>query len=252
MNGRNIRSINRNRERKRKLFCLSLIIFVFAGATSLFLLSRHYLRVNEIVIYGGRHLKNEEVRAFLRVRQGDPLFAVTEREMFDRLRKSPWIKDAAIRREPSGRLLVKVEEETPVAILSYASSPYLVADDGTVLEKLKESTFFLPVIKDIDPYRNVGTFREAVALVKLLRSREIIAYEGTVEVSGQRPEELTLKVDNVHIKIGAGDFEKKLQRLLFVKEEIEKRDLKVEYIDLRFINKVVVRQVNHDVTALEQ
>ncbi len=44
--------------------------------------------------------------------------------------------------------------------------------------------------------------------------------------------------------MGAGDFERKLTDLQFVKEEIAKRNIRVEYIDLRFANRIVVKPVN--------
>jgi cell division protein FtsQ len=252
MRVRNIRSIKRNRERKKNFYLFFVIFLIFGSVLSLFFLLKHYPKVREIVVSGNRHVKKEEVKAFLGTVPGDPLFSVSGKVLFERLRKSPWIRDAVIRRDPSGSLLVLVIEETPAAILNYASTPYLVADDGTVLEQLKGGTFFLPIIKDIDPYKNVNTFKSAVALVKLLRDREITAYEGVVQIYGQRPEDLTLRVDNVSIRIGAGDYEKKLERMLFVREEIQKRGINVESIDLRFMNKVVVRQINHAITDMER
>ena len=59
------------------------------------------------------------------------------------------------------------------------------------------------------------------------------------------PEDITLKVDSISIKVGAGDFDKKLERLEAIKDEIQKRNMTIEYIDLRFANKVIVKPLGN-------
>ena len=135
----------------------------------------------------------------------------------------------------------------PVALLMLEDKPFLIDGEGYVLEQLKEGTILLlPVIKGIDPVRDRETYAEAVKFVGVLHDGRVLSYKGDVEVSGQRPEDITLKVDNIVIKVGMGDFEKKLERLEFVRDEIRKRNMTVEYIDLRFANKIVVRPSNPD------
>jgi cell division protein FtsQ len=107
--------------------------------------------------------------------------------------------------------------------------------EGTVL--------FLPVIKEINPYKDRHVYAEAVKFAGILHNKKVLSYGGNVEVTGQRPEDITLKVGDIFVKIGTGDFDKKLERLEFVKDEIEKRGIPVEYIDLRFANKIIVKPV---------
>ena len=99
---------------------------------------------------------------------------------------------------------------------------------------------FLPIIKDIDHNRNREAYAEAVKFVNVL-NRRTLSYGGSIEITGQRPEDITLKLGSIAIKIGAGDFEKKIERLEFAKDEIEKRNIAVEHIDLRFADKIIVK-----------
>ncbi len=59
---------------------------------------------------------------------------------------------------------------------------------------MKEGAILLlPVIKGIDPERNRETYGEAVRFAGVLHDRRVVSYEGDVEISGQRPEDITLE-----------------------------------------------------------
>jgi len=211
---------------------------------AVFFLVEHSLRVKEIVFIGNHHLKNEELSAICRIRKNSGLFDTSGRNIYQGLKASPWIKDAVIRKELSGRVLIKVTEREPVALLSLNGTLFLIDNEGFRLEPLKEGTVqLLPVIKDIDPVANPETYAGAVRFVDVLRSKGISSNEGDAEITGLRPEDLTLRVDKIDIKVGIGDFENKLAKLAFVRDEIQKRNMNVESIDLRFANKVIVKPV---------
>lgn len=252
LNTRNLRSLQRRKESKKWTFAVCLFLVSASAAAVMYFLVGHFLKVNEIVLSGTKHLKGEEVAVLLNTGKGDGLFSATGKDMSMRLKKSPWIKNASIRKDLSGRISVKIEEAVPAAILKIYDNSYLVAEDGTVLEQMGLETFFLPVIREIDPARNRETFRTAMDFVRVLHNRGAIAYKSDLEITGQRPEDVTLRFDNISIRIGSGDFEKKLERLSFVRDEIGKRNMNVEYIDLRFLNKVIVKPANHDVIVKKQ
>jgi len=244
MNRRNIRTIKQQKTRKRiRFFVFIFSLFLIAGSAMYFYVN-NYVFVKEVVFTGNRHLDRDELMLLLMVRNGDRLFSIAGSELYNRLRKSPWIKDAVIRKELSGRLLISLTEAVPFAILSMAKKPYLIDKDGVILEEVKEGTvFFLPVIKNINPYKNRDAYIEAVRFTGALNNHRIYPYSGNIVITGQRPEDLTLKVDDIYIKIGAGDYDKKLERLKLVMNEIEKRNMSmaIEYIDMRFSNRIIVK-----------
>ncbi len=255
MTRRNIRTIKRQKARNRiRFFVFIFSLFLIAGGAIYFYVNTAVF-VKEIVFIGSRQLDRDELLSLLMVRNGDRLFSISGDELYQRLRKSPWIKDAVIRKELSGRLLISLTEAVPFAILSTAEKPYLIDKDGVILEQIKEGTvFFLPVIKDINPYKNRDAYMEAVRLINALSNRNMYLYSGNIEVTGQRPENLTLKVDEVYIKIGDGDYDKKLERLEIVMNEIEKRNMAIEYIDMRFSNRVIVKPLgseSHEVEIID-
>lgn len=247
MRRRNVRSLQRRKEQKRiRLFLIPLLLILLAGA-AVFVSIRFLIPVKEIVFIGNHHLKNDELKSLVKVKKGDKLFGQSGRTLHERLKRSPWIKSAVIRRELSGRMLVKVDERVPVAILSTSEGPHLIDREGYLLEQIREGTvLLLPVIKDIDPAGDNETYREAVRFVNVLHAKGVLSSDGSIEVTGSRPEDITLKINGIVIKVGMGDFEKKIERLEFVKDEIQKRNMTVEYIDLRFANKIVVKPVRQE------
>ena len=239
---RNIRTLQRKKEKKRFYYIIIpplLVALLFFGA---FFLIRHFLHVTDIVFIGNHHLKDDELSALCKIRKNRELFGVSGIDIYQGLKQSPWIKDAVVRKELSGRVLIKVTERLPVALLSIADKPFLIDKEGVILEQMKEgSILLLPVIKGIDPVSNRETYDEAVRFVGVLYDKRLLSYNGGVEITGQKPEDITLNIDKIMIKVGAGDFEKKLERLAFVRDEIQKRNMTVEYIDLRFANKIIVK-----------
>ncbi|MBF0330236.1 MAG: cell division protein FtsQ/DivIB [Nitrospirae bacterium] len=252
LNKRNLRSLQRKKESKKLSFAIVLCVLCIATTLGIFMLVKHVMKVTDMSYSGLQHLKGEDLSVLIRTGKGEELFGSSGSDIYRRLKKSPWVKDAAIRRDLSGRLSVKVQEAVPGSILKLYESDYLVSEDGVVLEKISDSAIFLPVIKDIDPAKSRDAFKTAVDLVRTLHAKGAISYKGLIEVAGQRPEEITLTFDNIRIRIGAGDFEKKLERLKFVRDEIEKRNMNVDYIDLRFSNKVIVKPVNGDAVVSRQ
>ncbi len=244
---RNIRTLQRKKEKKRFYYLIIPPLLAAVLCLAFFSLIRHFLHVTEIAFVGNRHLKNEELNSLCKIRKNSELFGVSGRDIYGSLKQSPWIKDAVVRKELSGKVLIKVTERLPVALLSLADKPFLIDREGIVLEQMKEgSILLLPVIKGIDPVRDSETYAGAVSLAGVLYDKRVVSYNGNVEITGQKPEDITLKLDKVMIKVGMGDFEKKLERLAFVRDEIQKRNMTVEYIDLRFANKIIVKPAQQE------
>jgi len=239
---RNIRTLQRKKEKKRFYYLIMPPLLAFVMCLAVFPLVRRLLHVTEIVFKGNHHLKNEELSALCQVRSNSELFGVSGRDIYRNLKQSPWIKDAAVRKELSGVVLIKVTERLPIALLRLDDKTFLIDKEGIVLEQMKEgSLLLLPMIKDIDPVKNGETYAGAVRFVRVLYDKRVVSYNGDVEITGQKPEDIALKIDKILIKVGMGDFEKKLERLAFVRDEIERRNMTVEYIDLRFADKIIVK-----------
>lgn len=233
--------------KKKTMLVFSAIIFLvlLGGGVWFFLYVKKNILIKEILFSGNQHLKEEELHELIKLKKGDPLYGLSLKQIDQNLKQSPWIKDVIIRKEVNGVILIKIVESYPVAILRSSGKSHLVDNAGVILEQIHETpVLFLPVIVEIDPVRNADAYKEALAFIKLLSEKKLLSHSGQLELSGKTPDELTIKLDDLFIKIGAGDYEKKLERLDTIKEEIKSKNIIIDYIDLRFSDQVIVKPKN--------
>ncbi|MFA5352978.1 MAG: FtsQ-type POTRA domain-containing protein [Thermodesulfovibrionales bacterium] len=250
MSNRTSRSDKKKREKKKASLIVTILVMVIflSLCYGAYLMLMRTVRVSEITFRGNKYTKSRDLASLIRVRKGDELLSIPGGELYARLKTSPWVSDAVIRKRltglTGGRIEVLVHEAVPVAVLSRNGKPFLIDGKGSVLEELREGSFlFLPVIEEIDPVREKEAYKEAISCIQVLHKRRVLAYNGNVVVTGTRPEDIAIHLDNITVKIGAGDLEKKLERLAFVREEIQKRNMAVESIDLRFNGRIIVKPV---------
>ncbi|MCX8069112.1 MAG: FtsQ-type POTRA domain-containing protein [Thermodesulfovibrionales bacterium] len=217
------------------IFTLISLVFTIWWVKDLFI-------VKDIYIYGNQQLKSDDIRTIIKIKKGDKLFGFSLSELYKRLKTYPWIKEAEVRRELTGLLHIKIKEATPIAILNLKDKYYLIDIDGVILEEFSDTrAIFLPLFRDIDPSRHNPAYKEALAFVRFINEKKLFSNAGSIQIFGHRPEDLSMRIDNLTIKIGAGDFEKKLSRLDFVRQEMIKRNIPADTIDLRFSNKIIVK-----------
>lgn len=224
-------------------------LLLFAGSAVFLALRLHgasagFFPVKEVFFYGNRHLSEGELLTMSGVTRDEGLIGLSTKGIAERLMKSPWIKSISIRKDFPNSVLIRIAEATPFAILEMKGHAFLVDEGGKMLEETKGAVPFLPVIA-ADPFRNRDNFVEAIALARLLKEKKIAAERNRVEiVADKTPEEISMIIDNVVIKIGQGDYERKLQRLFSLEDEIKKRAIPVDYVDLRFANRIVVKPIS--------
>ncbi|GAB4483087.1 MAG: hypothetical protein OHK006_03110 [Thermodesulfovibrionales bacterium] len=193
---------------------------------------------------GNEHLTDEEVRLMTGLRSGENMFGISSKNVHRKLRESPWIRSVSVRKEFPGRVEVRIREAAPFALLDMKGKLFLVDDAGRMLEELKSDTIpFLPMIAS-DPFKEQDAYREAVSFVQSIRKSGILANRERIEIVSHAPQEMSVAIDGMVVKVGAGDYEEKLQRFAETEQEIRKRNIPVDYIDLRFAKKVVVKPVH--------
>jgi cell division protein FtsQ len=240
------RKSKKTRDGMGRVYMIAAGVAIMVVLTAAALLAYDHLLIREVNFYGNRHLTYEELLSLSGCSQKDRLFAVSAGDIYRKLKTSPWIKDAMVRKDLSGKVTIQITEAVAIAVLLADEKPYLVDREGLRLEEIRgEPVYFLPVIK-IDPASCKEAYQEAVVLAGILYDGKVMAHQGNIELSGTRPEDITMKVDNLPVRIGVGDLTKKLEKLNFVREELVRRNMAVEYIDLRFADKIVVKPVSRE------
>lgn len=214
-----------------------LSLRIYRASASLFPL-------REVACYGNLHLSEGELKSMTGLNGGEGLLHISTKGISEKLLKSPWIRNVSVRKEFPHSVSIRIYESSPFAILEMKGRSFLIDEKGKMLEEMQGAIPFLPVIT-ADPFGERENFMEALLLARVLKDRKIATERGRVEiVAGKGPESISMVLDSVVIKIGQGDYERKLSRLFELEGEIKKRAIAVDYVDLRFANRVVVKPIS--------
>jgi len=231
---------------KLKLILLAVIPLIAFGGV-IYLLTHTVpsaFKIKTVELAGNEHLTDDELRNIGGLRGDESLVTLSSRKVYEKLKESPWIQTASVRKEYPSKLLISIRETEPFALLDMKGKMFIVDDKGRLLEELKDNSVpFLPVIMS-DPYNEKEAFREAVNLAKVIKNMGVLHKKQRIEIIAHQPNEVAVNLDGVHVKVGAGEHEDKLTRLSEIEEEISKRHIPVAYIDLRFAKKAIVKPVN--------
>lgn len=248
----------KNRQKKTKVFwetfrgkilvsSLALSLLILIGF-SMKWLGKDILPIRKVVFIGNKHLSEIELRNLSgfsgKTRGSLDISNISVGSIKANLMKSPWIRNVSIRRELPDVLKIRVYETEPLAILEMRGRPFLIDSSGRLLEELRGVTVpFLPVILS-DPFKNRESFTEAIKLAMVLKERNVAKERGRVEIIANRDKEsISVVIDGLVIKVGYGEYGKKFERLFELEDEIRRRAMAVEYIDLRFSDNVIVKPV---------
>jgi cell division protein FtsQ len=239
---------------KRGIIVLSVLIFTLLIVLGI-KLSAGTFAVKNILVSGNSTLEEGDIVRALNIRKGESLFRLSFTDLEKRLKRIAWIKKVAIRKQFPDTLKIEIEETTPKALLRLNSQMFLVDGDGNVLEEVEEtSTSFLPVIVGIDPEKDKGGILEALKLVDAISEKSASAdksdkSEKNAFINRERKEimleayGLAMNLDGEVIKVGYGRYAEKLGRWRELEPEARKKNQAIEYIDLRFDDRVIVKLV---------
>lgn len=231
------------RLRQTAMIILPLLILLVVASLGYAVISNAF-PLRQIHFSGNQHLSDDDLRALTGLGGKENLAMISSASVFRNMSASPWIRSVSVRKELPGTLQIFISEAEPFALLDMDGRHFIVDNKGKLLEELKESSIpFLPVIVG-DPFEKKEVFGEAISLVSAIKDAGLIGRKDRIEVIAHKQQEMTVNLDGVIVKVGSGDYHEKLVRLLELEEEIRSRRIPVDYIDLRFANRVVVKPVN--------
>ncbi|MDP2167232.1 MAG: cell division protein FtsQ/DivIB [Thermodesulfovibrionales bacterium] len=243
MSSRN--NLKKDRTKSRFICLAGLVALILAGVFVLSYFS--FFPVRGVEFYGNGQLSAGQLKSLMEIRGDEDLLKLKCSRLAEMLLKSPWIKGASIRKEYPGRLLVKVREAEPFALLQDKAKVFIIDSDGRRLEELNGETVpFLPVISSSGGSINPDAFSDALSLVREIRATEISGRP--VEITGidSDRKNLTANIDGISVKVGEGRYSEKLLRFVELQAEIKRRWAGVDYIDLRFQDRVVVKPLKEE------
>jgi cell division protein FtsQ len=213
---------------------------------------------DEVVLTGNTYVTADEVSSALGlVRAGKPAFGMNilrisleEKKM--QLDTIPWVRSATVTRVYPNRLAVNLVERTPIAFVNMGGRLKLVDAEGVLLDKPEQATFDFPVLTGLDAANGQA---ERVARLVLFEAfqRQIAG-----EIAGSRwivsevdladPDDLKAMLvegrETLQVHFGHGDFQERFQNFLTLLPEVRKAQGRIDSIDLRYRNQIIVSPEN--------
>jgi cell division protein FtsQ len=222
--------------------------------TATYLLSSGALIVSRITVSGNVRMSRGEVVSLLDGLQGRNMLLLDLDGWRSKLLSSPWVADAALRRVLPGTVDVFIAERQPVGIGRLGEVLYLIDEQGVVIDEFgpNHAELDLPVIDGlgspgVDPRLggeavDQGRALLATRLLSSLQSRpDLAARVSQVDVSDIRDAVVILKDDTTQIRVGDDQFAERLQSYIDLAPALRERVPEIDYVDLRFGERVYVR-----------
>jgi len=264
-NDKRFRRVHVSPARKRRWFAVSRkqVVYMAVAAivmafgiqrTAAYMLSSDALIVSRITVSGNARLPSGEIVSLLDGLEGRNMLLLDLDGWRNKLLASPWVADAALRRVLPGTVDVFITEREPIGIGRLGDLLYLIDEQGDVIDEFgpNHAELDLPLIDGLGaPGVDVRLGGEAVdrgrallatRLLSSLQSRPDLAGRiSQIDVSDVRDAVVLLKDDTTLIRIGDDQFAERLQSYIDLAPALRERVPDIDYVDLRFGERVYVR-----------
>jgi cell division protein FtsQ len=214
-------------------------------------LLQDWLEIREVEVEGIHHVAKQEVMARLVLNPGMGLHQVSTALLAERVRTHAWIKEATVERRPPHLLHITVLERTPAAVIRTGADHWLSDESGYFLAKLgREDDQTLPLLIGLDPQsfqRGDAGVRNAVQSGVVLAKLIANTLDGRVEVDLTNSSNVVASANGVRFQFGSDSLVDQWERFRKVKpsfktDSFDGRKRAVSEIDLRYDNRVIVRE----------
>jgi cell division protein FtsQ len=215
------------------------------------MMSAPALAVSRITVSGNTRLSRGEVLSLLDGLSGRNMVTLNLEAWRQKVKASPWVADAALRRQLPGTVDVFISERRPLGIGRIGQSLYLVDERGDVIDEFgpNYADLDLPIIDGLAAGSAgdgllIDAPRAALAgrLLAALQARPELAQRvSQVDVSDVRDAVVILEGDTALVRLGDDLFLERLQSYVDLGPALRERVPDIDYVDLRFDERVYVR-----------
>ena len=227
---------------------IGLIVYAAGG----FISRTTFLRLERIEVTGLKRLTRDEVISLAAVRPGDDLLGMSLRRMGEHIGRNPWVAKVKIRRTFPNTLTIALQEREPVAVINMGFL-YYVDGQGEVFKPLTVGDRLdYPVLTGFseeeltrDPAGCREGIRSGLGLIGLLRNDHQFNLAEISEIHFDKVYGFTLftQKSGVPVKLGNSDFPAKLQRFARIYRDLQKDLPLLEYVDLDYADRIIVKKV---------
>ncbi len=192
--------------------------------------------VRNILVEGRVNTDPDILKAIINLEKGDPLFSFSPDAAQQMIQKISWVKNVHVERRLPDTVYVQIEERRPLALWQREGKLHLIDEEGIVLSEQDLTPFknLIVLVGDDVPY-HVREFMDILFSEPLVRERVASAVR-----IGKRRWDLHLASGAI-AKLPEDDAVIALRRLSMAQEEEKLLDKEVQTIDVREVDRVVVR-----------
>jgi cell division protein FtsQ len=234
----------------RRVLALVLVVYASYRAVDL-VVSASPLQVNRIVVKGNVKLSSGEVETLVHDLYGTSILTADLDVCRRRLLQSPWVADVAMRRVLPSTIEILVSERRPMGISRLNGQLFLIDRSGSIIDEFgpRYREFDLPVVDGLigpprDGHAAIDETRAELAanlLDSLAPRKDLARRVSQIDVSDPHDAVVLLDDDQALLHLGDDKFLDRLRSYLEVASTLRERVPDIDYVDLRFEDRVYVR-----------
>ncbi len=212
-----------------------------------------YFRTRDIQISGNKRLTAQAVLTQAGIRKGDNLLALNLHLVREKLLAEAWIEDTYVGREIPGTIIIDIKEHVPLARVDLGKE-FLINTKGRIFKEATEKdTKALPLITGIEyadinlgeksPSKNIAAVLKVLDISKCRTSAIGFDQLDRIHLDREMGITLTLKQNEVRVKLGFDRYEYKFSRFKRLQSHLESKETWHNYktVDLNNPDLVVVQ-----------
>lgn len=212
------------------------------------------LQIRHVTVRGHERLSAGEVLALVEGLRGQSILGVDLGQWQHKLLSSPWVEDATIRRVLPSTVEITVAERRPMGVARIGTAMYLVDPGAVIIDEYGPAyaDLDLPIIDGL-----AAAPQDGGSLVDVARAEFAARVLGTLATRPELQKRVSqLDVSNLHdavvildgdpalLRLGDADFVARLQQYVDLAPALRARVTAVDYVDLRFDERLYVRPAN--------
>jgi cell division protein FtsQ len=211
------------------------------------------LQIGHVTVRGQGRLSTGEVLALIDGLRGQNILAADLEPWQQKLLSSPWVESATIRRVLPSTVEIVLTERRPMGIGRIGTAMYLLDPRGVIIDEYGPvyADLDLPIIdgltaspQDGGSIVDVARAEFAARVIAALSARpELQQLVSQLDVSNLHDAVVLLAGDPALLRLGDTDFVNRLQQYVDLAPALRERVSAVDYVDLRFDERLYVRPV---------
>jgi cell division protein FtsQ len=236
-----------------RLVALVLIVGYGAYRSVTLIGAASSLQISHMTVRGHERLSTGEVLALVEGLRGQNILAVTLDEWQEKLLSSPWVESATIRRLLPSTVEISIHERRPMGIGRIGTAMYLIDARGVIIDEYGPAyaDIDLPIIdglasspRDGGSIVDVARAEFAARVIGAAATRPAISKRiSQLDVADLHDAVAILDGDPALLRLGDSDFVARLQQYIDLAPALRERLAAIDYVDLRFDERLYVRPV---------